>query len=317
MKKAKIMAILMTLGLMIICVATIATVPSNPAEGSIAQNQSTEEISITESQIEKYRITDSSEGEQLAQEAISRWKQNEFCLPCLDIQDIEVYKFAEGDFLIVPSSSEIKVEYTGLKDGSIRVEPSVAVGLKSNLQCIEETNERTVSDTQTRSMYWGLWYQNCYTRIENSYGWIDHCILVQKLYGETDPNKDYYNLQHYATAKSKGIYVLKTAYINCWKHEYSSPMQWVDWSPRSDMQVGYCQQYTLGVTALGLLASTTQTICETWDITKYSEAGKFKNTWRGSVRQSEREVAYMIAVSIPQNGEPGWWVQAGYTCSPF
>lgn len=56
--------------------------------------------------------------------------------------------------------------------------------------------------------------------------------------------------------------------------------------------------------------------CETWDITKYTDAGKFKNTWKGDVDPGvTREVGFGIEVYVhPDDPDwPMWWIYYGYT----
>lgn len=91
-------------------------------------------------------------------------------------------------------------------------------------------------------------------------------------------------------------------------------MEWFDWSPRSDSTTPSSgQSTTVGVTVCGVSLSQTYTQCDTWDITKYSEDGRFENKWRGSAYKSEREVAYIISVKVPEGGWPIWTLGYGYS----
>ena len=91
-------------------------------------------------------------------------------------------------------------------------------------------------------------------------------------------------------------------------------MQWMDWSPRADVDYGGCRSYEIGISVGAVGITSTRTQCDTWDITKSEEAGSFRNDWRGNARQSDREVAYMQAVAVPQGGWPIWnlWTELEY-----
>lgn len=157
----------------------------------------------------------------------------------------------------------------------------------------------------------------CFSRFENTSGWMDHCYQMNKLIGETDSQKDYFQIHRYATAKSKSIWTLKEAKISCQKSASSSTMEWFDWSPRSDVPSSQCSTVGVSVSAFGLGISASHTVCPTmWDINKSAEARKFSNKWVGSAWRSEREVAYMVCVKVPQGGWPVWNLNASYYCLP-
>jgi hypothetical protein len=161
--------------------------------------------------------------------------------------------------------------------------------------------------------YWSSVALQCFARIESVSGWIDHCCQLYKLVGDNNNEGDYYQLVHYATARSKTIFSLRSAWIECVKHESSSTMGWLDWSPGSDLNVGRCTPITIERTINGSSMGGTFTVYKSgWDITKYAEAGKFANRWYGRAWHSERDVAYMVGVAVPQGGWPVWSLAASY-----
>lgn len=89
-------------------------------------------------------------------------------------------------------------------------------------------------------------------------------------------------------------------------------MQWVDWNPRSDLTTGQCSSITIGISYIAVLSYSAVICQEGWDMTKYAEAGKFKNRWYGAARRSEREVAYMVSVKVPKGGWPVWALTKDY-----
>jgi hypothetical protein len=193
------------------------------------------------------------------------------------------------------------------ENGSVKLEPRiVTVSPNDSLLGTED-----VSPMQ--APYWSLVASQCFARIEGVSGWIDHCCQLYKLVGDSNKEGDYYELVHYATARSKTIFALVQAWITCEKHESSSTMGWFDWSPGSDLNVRRCTPITIERTLNGSSMGGTFAVYESgWDITKYSDAGKFSNRWYGHAWRQERGVAYMVGVKVPQGGCPVWSLTASY-----
>jgi hypothetical protein len=253
--------------------------------------------------ISKYDITKTTAGVQIAGEAVQRWQGYGWNF---DHKELKVYELAPEDYLVAPASAKIELEYIKQSDGSVKLEPKIVTASPS--ASLLGTKDMYVM----RSQYWGLMAAECFARHEGITGWIDHCYQLHKLMGETDSQKDYYTLTHYATAKSKFPFPLTNAWITCQKHSSSSTMWWVDWNPRTDQAVGQCGSITIGI-SFGAVLTYTGTICKSgWDITKYTEPGKFMNRWYGTAWWSEREVAYMVCVKVPQGGWPRWGLTANY-----
>lgn len=262
-------------------------------------------------EISKYDITKTSVGDQIAREAAQRWTGYGWTCDRCDGKELKVYELAPGDYLVAPASAKIELESVKQPDGSVKLEPRIITVSPNGSLLGLETN----GVSPMASQYWNLVAAECFARLEGFTGWIDHCYQLHKLMGESDSQKDYFELTHYATAKSKTIFTLKWAKLECVKHSSSSTMEWVDWNPRSDQTRGSCGSITLSVGALGIGISGTFTICKSgWDITKYAEAGKFANKWYGWVwPPSEREVAYMVCVKVPQGGWPVWGLTATFS----
>ncbi|MDD5190170.1 MAG: hypothetical protein PHE50_03910 [Dehalococcoidales bacterium] len=260
------------------------------------------------SSLSNYDITSSKEGFVLAQETTLRWEK-ELGIH-YDVTSVKVYKFGKEEFLVAPADANISLEAEMQSDGSIKITPIVDTPKENQMTGIaSNSGGRVLTDYG-----WELVGSQAFSRFENSTGWIDHAYMLDHLTGESDPNYDYYSLHHYATAKSKGIFILRFASLECAKTASSSTMYWVDWCPRSDQTWNNPTSYTLSVTAGGYGLSYNHTGQDTWDITKYEEAGKFKNIWYGSAWGSEREVAYMVCVKVPQNGWPQWSLTADFGC---
>jgi len=262
--------------------------------------------------ISKYDITKTSIGGQIAREAAERWQNNGWHLKCFNCEDLKVYEINPADYLVAPASAKIELESVKQGDGSVKLEPRIVTASPSDSLLGNDPLMGTEVVSPMATQYWSLMAAQCFARIEGTTGWIDHCYQLHKLVGETDSQKDYYTLTHYATAKSKAIFELTSAVLTCQKYTSSSTMEWVDWNPRSDQTVGQCTPITIGISYVAVLTYTA-TICQSgWDITKYSEAGKFANRWYGHAWRSEREVAYMVCVKVPQGGWPIWQLTANY-----
>ncbi len=259
---------------------------------------------VSQLQISKYDITDTSVGTQLAQEAVERWENNGWDYDC---KELKVYEINPGDYIVAPASTKIELKFFKQPYESAKLEPSIVTAAPSD----SLSGAEGISPMEAQ--YWNLVASQCFARIEGVMGWIDHCYKLHKLVGETDSQKDYYTLTHYATAKSKVPFALTGALLTCAKYTSSSPMEWVDWNPRADQSVGQCSSITIGISYIAVLTHTS-TICSSgWDITKYAEAGKFANKWYGTAWWSEREVAYMVCVKVPQGGWPIWALTAQYS----
>jgi hypothetical protein len=258
-------------------------------------------------EISKYDVTQTSVGAQIAQESMQRWQSYGWNF---NSKGLKVYELNPGDYLVAPESTKIVLKSILQSDGSAKLDAGVVTAFSPS---VSSTEAQGVIPMQTP--YWSLVASQCFTRVENSTGWIDHCYQMNKLVGDTDPQKDYYQLQHYATAESKSIWILKDAELACQRNG-GSTQEWVDWSPRSDLPASQCGTIGISVSAFGIGISASHTICPTmWDISKYAEAGKFANMWTGSAWRSEREVAYMICVKVPQGGWPVWLLTPGFHCT--
>jgi hypothetical protein len=194
------------------------------------------------------------------------------------------------------------------ENGSVEFGPSiVTVSPNDSLLGTEDVS------LMQAPQYWSSVASQCFARIEGVSGWIDHCCQLYKLARDNNNEGDYYQLVHYATARSKTIFSLRSAWIECVKHQSSSIMGWMDWSPGSDLNVGRCTPITIERTINGSSMGGTFTVHKSgWDITKYSEAGRFANRWYGKAWRSERDVAYMVGVIVPQGGWAVWSLTANY-----
>lgn len=270
------------------------------------------ETVISQGNLPIYDITGTDEGRRVAHAAVEHWAISYGVQS--DAGQLRVYNLGATDapdYLIVPDSivfeSASKRAVTVNEDGKqvTYLEASDAFTLDLSKLVMQPENE-SLNSFAPSAPYWQMVANQCYARWETGAMWFDRCYKVHKLYSDGTSTKDYFQLEHYGTAKSKFPWVLKKASLSSQKHASSSSMSWVDWSPRSDLNVGNCTTWSLSVTVQGVGIGASHELCDKWDITKYAAAGSFKNEWQGSARESEREVAYMQAISVPQNGWPVW-----------
>lgn len=137
-----------------------------------------------------------------------------------------------------------------------------------------------------------------------------HCFTLLKLVDDGNRRTDYWALHHWGTARSKDGYELTMFRLRVYPHDDSPRMlNWSDWSPRNDMQRGRCDSVTVGISYIASV-SWSHELCEEWDIKWFPEIpGRFHNTWKAGpspVVESEREVAYAIAVAVKQGKRPRW-----------
>ena len=141
-----------------------------------------------------------------------------------------------------------------------------------------------------------------------------HCFTLHKLRNDGNRNRDYWTLHHWGTARSKEGYALKIFRLRVYPHEDSPRiLNWADWSPRDDKDKGNCTQISVGISYVASI-SWTHSICEQWDIGFFQRSpGRFQNIWRPGteyVENSEREVAYAIAVVTQPGQKPRWHFRA-------
>lgn len=164
---------------------------------------------------------------------------------------------------------------------------------------------------------WTWLDQACFTRISNTSGWLDSCYVIHRLTGETD-GRDFYQLEQYGTVGARPGGRIYDGWLQAQAASTSSPMSWIDWSPRGSMS-GSCQSVGLSVKALGVGISGSGVMCERWDIAKGTQAGQLRQTWGcgcivpfGQPYPNTREIDHMQAISVVNGGRPRWTLSAGF-----
>lgn len=244
-------------------------------------------------------ITSSAIGQELAREAAAhRVRLGAPSQPLRVLRD-------QAGYLVVPIDTEV-VPVSGTDDSGRDIVMYAPVVKASASDAVELAPDGALSSS------WTQVYTNCYGRISDSWSWMDHCTKIFKLSNDGDGSKDYYALQHYATASGNWPWHL------WWGKISSSPIvsgnygaqTWVDWSPKSDYS-GNCRTIGLSVTALGFGLGFTTEQCESYHFTKDNPAVNYslKGSWYVGP-DTNRELAYEIAVKVNQGKSVAWTVPA-------
>ena len=184
----------------------------------------------------------------------------------------------------------------------------IEVDLEFNSDSVQNNQNSTQYLSEISSTSWDMVNNLCISRFDTKYGWMDVCGKKYLLKGKS---VDYYTMELFSTAKSKGIWVLTEAKIEAIRRPRTAIQRWVSWSPRQDMSTSVCNSISLGVSAMGVSLGSSFNLCDEWDITKFRYPGHFKNVWKGPFwrtrnRGAEREVAFMQTVSVKSGKEAIW-----------
>jgi len=150
---------------------------------------------------------------------------------------------------------------------------------------------------------------SCFERVADLWSWIDHCYELYGLAFDGDAQLDTYALVRTATAGPNWPWVVKAASIGSQALGGTATQSWRDWSPRSDHS-GPCGPFSVSIRSPLPGAETLVERCETWNITKGSAGGAFSVAWSGCACTDDRELASVIAVSVPQGSSVGWVLPA-------
>ena len=259
-------------------------------------------------------ITLTSAGQQAAEAAASRFRAMGVAT---DVADLAVYDLGSTGLLVGPKGGEVTVVSTFIgKRGELGFEVTVSEPLDD--PALVQAGSTPSDFVPLAAPSWGLVGEACWDRTYWTQVaplrqvWMDTCYHKHKLLNDGFSDRDFFELHMFATgASSAGK--LKDMTILASKSSNSAAMMWHDWHPGAD-QNRSCQQITVGVSS-PLPIGYGHQICDEWDITKFAEAGKFRNIYRAPLffepAFSEREVAFDIAVRVNQGATARWnfnWV---------
>jgi hypothetical protein len=131
--------------------------------------------------------------------------------------------------------------------------------------------------------YWQFTNSGCWSRsyAGSNWGYIDTCFKTWKMAQETNPSRDDFVIETYATARGTSGSGLEWAWIDT--QPYGSVGQnWVDWAPDTSSSGG-CRTVPLGVGAsyagVGASISSAFTWCEQMDVSKGNPYVQIHENW--------------------------------------
>ena len=171
---------------------------------------------------------------------------------------------------------------------------------------------KTATVAQDGEISWFAPY--CWARVEvrpagggagTAIGQLDRCYQMGHAhYANQDPNYISQVIRNYLSCTSlRDNYAMTKCGVQFSATKGMDPLQWLDWSPKSDMNVSdTCQNVSLSVGYLGIGASHSFNLCDKLLISKGNDPLQFTADWNGKAVQSMREAASLLVVSI---GTPG------------
>jgi hypothetical protein len=258
-------------------------------------------------------ITNTATGVRLAKEAAERQSSRR----PVHADDLRVWRLGPGDYLIGDEwPQHFKSDQVTDASGMTTVSMSYDVGSRLSV-----ATSRFATDGGSVHAAWSFISGACFTRLQNAFGWLDSCYQLHKLTNEGDA-RDFYKLEQYGSEGAKILGKIYAGSLGAVKAAYSSPMSWIDWSPRSTL-TGSCQTVPLSVSALGVTFSASGLMCERWNMFKYADAGHYKQEWScgcaptfGQPYPNVREIDYLQVISVLNGKSAIWTLSASYQAMP-
>lgn len=208
----------------------------------------------------------------------------------------------EAGFVVVPAGTRFGVQADGRGRRSV-------VPIAESQPADGPASTGGDAFTLAATTNWVTANSQCFARISDTYSWLDHCYVLYFLANDGDPNKDYYGLKHFATARANSPWYLRSAAIG--NYPARAVQTWVDWDPVG-ASFGNCRSMGLGVTALGFGLSGSFTACETIDVVKQNPDVNFTEMWYVDFSgvQTSRGLQYLITFKVNQGVAPAVYLPA-------
>ena len=222
---------------------------------------------------------------------------------------LRAWRIAPGEFVVADAlPANFATTTRTLPDGK------VAVDIRFDTEPLQVRQTAAA----TASPRWVQTGGTCFSRIGNTWGFVDSCYKTHRLSGETDYYWDYFQLEQYGSVGAKQGGKIYDGWMRGYRGG-SAKMYWVDWSPRGTL-TGGCVTVPISVSAMGVGISATGLMCERWDIFKSATGGDLKERWGcgciipfGQPYPNVREIDLMQAVKVLRNATPVWTLTAGLT----
>lgn len=248
-------------------------------------------------------ITGSRAAASLAQAAAVRYRDYGVTVKPTDLR---VWQDEDG-YVLVPVGTPTIMLSTTRPDGSVAVE--IAPTTERMPPVTSPSTAMLASITPAAAPYWALVATQCFTRISDTWSWLDHCYQMYQEANDGSATRDYYALQHYATASNNSPWRVYWAQIRSYPASTSAPQTWVDWAPKGDTSGSCDPSYTIGISAPIVLTMTSNR-CEIWHMTKSNPTVDYTLQWISSGVSGSRGLAYENSVSVGQGLWPVWVLPA-------
>ncbi|MGH8974140.1 MAG: hypothetical protein ACRD0C_13175 [Acidimicrobiia bacterium] len=88
------------------------------------------------------------------------------------------------------------------------------------------------------------------------------------------------------------------------EHRYGDDVQVVQYDPQSDIRdLGHCRDYSFGISAYGVTAGVTTTVCPDSISINRNEPNRFFAQWNGAVRADNPGVVVHTVARVPNGGK--------------
>lgn len=244
-------------------------------------------------------ITATALGSQLAEQAQLRLAANGITTELRVVED-------DGGYTVAPTDTEFVAVPMTLADGR---EGTAAMPVTGRQSVRNAGLFGSIQTAAAASPSWAWQQGSCFSRINHTFAYIDHCYQIYKMTNDNSSTLDYFALKHYGTAGPNSPWTLGYAYIHSYRLSGTTAQSWLDWDPNGSWQGG-CSTVTLNVTwqAVGLNLNVSR--CEQWDVVKQNPAVDLKETWLNPGTRSTRGLGMELAVSVTQGAWPQWVIPA-------
>ncbi len=215
-------------------------------------------------------------------------------------EQLQVIEASDGDTYVIPVTHELVL---GGRSGHDVL--GVRIGGPESV-----ANDRVANDgiVLAATSDWPIWTQNCFTRKDHTYGYMDTCFVLRRYDGSS--TYDWFALHAYGTVWAKSGKSVTSAYVQS-KPGGGSPTTWVDWSPSGTLDpAGTCNSVSIGID-IPVSLSYTHNMCEKWNVTKGTSSGDFRTTWITPTTltyPNSRRVALLLDMRGAENAYPYWTI---------
>jgi hypothetical protein len=263
---------------------------------------------------DQYEITSTDQGATYAQDAVNRWaKEHGIHTP---VSDVKVYNMGTPTSpvtLVIPKQLIFKeMSIVTNPDGTIKTAVKTEMLANQFPSIASNPSDTDIAPQQSRETY-ELAVGGCADTIQGQNGYMTQCYRIYKVVNEIDAGRDYFLLDHYATATPTNNRYLRRVRIEASQNTGSPAMGLVDWNPRSPIS-GNCEQVDFGISMGGASIGIPRKVCENWVPTQFSGAHiavEWTPTFWTNVFEA-RDIGLTELISVEQEKFPSWFFWAEF-----